>query len=101
MKHRQMEDKRKPILKQYSFEVSDVERITPDMWSELVSLYPSNIRVTFDDLKDFNIIRIVFGEDSACEIQSIGGTASRMMVLPIQANIGGVFKKLLSRVTVH
>ncbi len=89
------------ILKRYNFEVSEVDEITPKMWNEISGIYSSDMSLSLEDLKDLNIVKIAFVEGTTYEIQSIGGTASRMMVLPVREQIKGVFKSLIHDITLH
>lgn len=95
------ENRKNQILKNYSYEVSDVEQITPNMWDRVKKNSPVSVNLTLEDIKDLNIVKIAFIEGTTLEIQSIGGTASRMMVLPVQSDLKGVFKDLIRETTVH
>ena len=71
------------------------------MWENLMKIYPSAPDLSLEDLKDLNIVRLTFVQGTACEIQSIGGTTSRMMVLPLNPEINDLFKGILSKVVLH
>jgi len=101
MKALNTEDKRNQILKKYEYEIVEVEKISAVMWDNLMKMYPKGPQLTLDDLKDLRIIKIAFVEGTACEIQSIRGTSSRMMVLPLNNYVSTQFGELMSRVIVH
>jgi hypothetical protein len=101
MKALNNEDKRNQILKKYEYEIVDVEKISPAMWDNLMKMYPKGPKLTLDDLRDLKIIKITFIEGTACEIQSIRGSSSRMMVLPLNPYVSSQFSSIMSRVVVH
>jgi hypothetical protein len=78
-----------------TFEISNVDVITPKMWNDLRTRYKSILNFSLSELFEMNIVRILFIDNVGYEIKSIGNTPFRTLVLPHNPEAENVLRNSL------